>query len=53
VERARRGQDLRSLFVGLNEKLAAIAEARILVVSAAADSGHRQRGRFRHACPAP
>src|SRR5712672_3030229 len=26
------GQDLRSLFVGLNEKLAAIAEARILVV---------------------
>jgi HAE1 family hydrophobic/amphiphilic exporter-1 len=26
------GQDLRSLFVGLNEKMAAIAEARILVV---------------------
>ena len=44
-----KGEDLRSLFVGLNEKMSVIEEARILGDPAAADSRHRQRRRLRHA----
>src|ERR1700761_1522861 len=41
-----KGEDLRSLFVGLNEKLSAIPEARILVEPAPAISGIGNAGGF-------
>ena len=44
-----KGEDLRSLFQTFNREFAAIEEARIVVVSAAADPGHRQCRRLCHA----
>jgi HAE1 family hydrophobic/amphiphilic exporter-1 len=53
VERAGPGEDLRSLFVGLNEKLSVIEEARILVVPPPPIQGIGNAAGFRDAGPAP
>jgi HAE1 family hydrophobic/amphiphilic exporter-1 len=47
------GEDLRSLFVGLNEKLSVIEEARILVVPPPPIQGIGNAAGFRDAGPAP